>query len=139
MPIAVMLLATSALLPFQLEGDAINQPLGGLKGDVARGRALVASRSQSLCLLCHAAPIPEERQQGNLAPDLAGVAQRLAEGQLRLRLVAPQAVNAQTVMPAYYRAGPEAGLQRVARELEGRPILEAQQIEDIVAYLGTLK
>lgn len=139
MPLAGLLLATSVLLPFQIEGDAINQPLGGLTGDVARGRTLVASRPQGLCLLCHAAPIPEERQQGNLAPDLAGVAQRLSEGQLRLRLVAPQAVNPQTVMPAYYRAGPEAGLQRVAREFDGKPVLEAQQIEDIVAWLRTLK
>lgn len=139
MSIAVLLLATSALLPFQIEGDAINQPLGELKGDAARGRALVASRPQGLCLLCHAAPIPEERQQGNLAPDLAGVGQRLSEGQLRLRLVAPQAVNPHTIMPAYYRAGPDAGLQRVSREFEGRPVLEAQQIEDIVTYLRTLK
>jgi L-cysteine S-thiosulfotransferase len=134
-----LLLATSALLPFQVQGDAITQALGGLTGDATRGRALVASRPQGLCLLCHAAPIPEERQQGNLGPDLAGVGQRLSAGQLRLRLVAPQVLNPQTVMPAYYRAGPDAGLQRVAKEFDGKPVLDAQQIEDIVAYLRTLQ
>ncbi len=139
MGLADLLLAGSVLLPFQVTGDAIPAPLGGLTGDAARGRALVASRSQGLCLLCHAAPIPEERQQGNLAPDLQGVGQRLDAGQLRLRLVAPHRVNPETVMPAYYRAGPDAGLNRVAAEFEGKPVLTAQQIEDVVAYLRTLK
>jgi len=139
MPLMGLLLATGALLPFQIEGDAINQPLGGLTGDPQRGRAVVASRPVGLCLLCHAAPIPEERQQGNLAPDLAGVGQRLSQGQLRLRLVAPQAVHPDTVMPAYYRAGPSAGLERVAKDFEGKPVLDAQQIEDVVAYLRTLR
>ncbi|UXH78234.1 sulfur oxidation c-type cytochrome SoxX [Roseateles amylovorans] len=139
MLLAELLLAGSVLLPFQITGDAIQEPLGGLNGDAARGRALVASRSQGLCLLCHAAPIPEERQQGNLAPDLKGVGARLDAGQLRLRLVAPQQLNPQTFMPAYYRAGPEAGLHRVATDFDGKPVLDAQQIEDVVAYLRTLK
>ncbi|ALV09216.1 sulfur oxidation c-type cytochrome SoxX [Roseateles depolymerans] len=139
MPLLEWMLATSLLVPFKVEGDAIPAPLEGRAGDAARGRAIVAQRSQGLCLLCHAAPIPEERQQGNLAPDLAGVGRRLSEGQLRLRLVAPQAVNAQSIMPAYYRAGPDSGLQRVAREFDNKPVLDAQQIEDIVAYLRTLK
>ncbi len=139
MPLLELMLATSLLAPFQVEGDAIPEPLEGRAGDAARGRAIVAQRSQGLCLLCHAAPIPEERQQGNLAPDLAGVGRRLSEGQLRLRLVAPQRVNPPSIMPAYYRAGPDSGLQRVARDFDNKPVLEAQQIEDIVAYLRTLK
>lgn len=133
------MLASGALLPFQVDGDAIAAPLGDLKGDVTRGRAIVASRAQGLCLLCHAAPIPEERQQGNLAPDLAGVGARLSAGQLRLRLVAPELANPATIMPSYYRAGPQAGLARVHRDHVGRPILEAQQIEDVVRYLETLR
>lgn len=139
MPLLALILATGGLAPFQVEGDAIPKPLEGRIGDVVRGRALVASRPQGLCLLCHVAPIPEERQQGTLAPDLAGVGQRLSEGQLRLRLVAPQTVHPETIMPAYYRAGPSSGLQRVARDFDGKPVLDAQQIEDVVAYLGSLK
>jgi sulfur-oxidizing protein SoxX len=139
MPLLALILATGGLAPFQVEGDAIPKPLEGRIGDAVRGRALVASRPQGLCLLCHAAPIPEERQQGTLAPDLAGVGQRLSEAQLRLRLVAPQTVHPETIMPAYYRAGPSSGLQRVARDFDGKPVLDAQQIEDVVAYLGSLK
>lgn len=139
MPLLELMLATSLLAPFQVEGDAIPAPLEGRAGDAVRGRVLVANRTQGLCLLCHAAPIPEERQQGNLAPDLAGVGRRLSEGQLRLRLVAPQSVNPESIMPAYYRAGADSGLQRVARDFDNKPVLDAQQIEDIVAYLRTLK
>lgn len=133
---AALVLASAALAAWQPVGDAIPLPLDGLAGDAARGRALVASRQQGLCLLCHAAPIPDERQQGNLAPDLAGVGARLSAGQLRLRLVHPQALNPESIMPAYHRLD---GLQRVAREWQGQPLMTPQQVEDVVAYLRTLK
>jgi len=116
--------------------DGIAAPLEGLVGDAARGRAIVASRQAGLCLLCHAGPIPEERFQGNLAPDLAGAGQRWTPAQLRLRLVDPRRLNPDSIMPAYYRS---AGLTRVGRAWEGKPLLSAQQLEDVVAYLQTLR
>lgn len=116
-------------------GDAIPAPLTDAPGDAARGRAIVAQRQVGLCLLCHSGPIPEERFQGNLAPDLAGAGARWTAGQLRLRLVDPQRVNPDSPMPAYYRVD---GLNRVGRAWQGKPVLTAQQIEDVVAYLRTL-
>ncbi len=117
-------------------GDGIPAPLEGALGDAARGRAIVASRQTGLCLLCHGGPIPEERFQGNLAPDLAGAGKRWSTAQLRLRLVDPRRLKPDSIMPAYYRS---TGLTRVGRAWEGKPILNAQQVEDVVAYLATLR
>lgn len=124
------------LRSYIVAGDSIPDPLVGNGGDAARGRAIVANRTVGLCLLCHAAPIPEERFQGNLAPDLAGVGSRLSVGQLRLRIVDGSRLNANTIMPSYYRL---SGLQRVARGFDGKTLLTAEQIEDVVAYLASLK
>ena len=107
-----------------------------LAGDPARGRATVADRQVGLCLLCHSAPIPEERFQGDLAPSLEGVGRRLSEAELRQRLVDPAALNPKTIMPSYYKS---EGLARVAPAFRGKAILSAQQIDDVVAYLATLK
>lgn len=117
-------------------GDSVPSPLLPEAGDAVRGRALVASRQASLCLLCHSAPIPEERFQGNLAPDLAGVGARWSDGQLRLRIVDARRLNAQTIMPAYYRT---EGLNRVGAAWKDKPLFNAQQVEDVVAYLATLR
>ena len=115
--------------------DSIPTSLTGAKGDPARGRAIVANRQVGLCLLCHSGPFPEERFQGNLAPDLRSAA-RLTEGQIRQRIVDSTKVNSQSIMPAYYRS---EGLERVAPAYRGKTILSAEQIEDVVAYLTTLK
>lgn len=117
-------------------GDAIPASLTGAKGDPARGRAIVVNRQGGLCLLCHRGPFPEERLQGDLAPDLTGVGTRLSEGQLRLRIVDPGRLNPATIMPAYHRTG---GLTRVAPAWRGKPILSAVEIEDVVAFLTTLR
>jgi len=119
-----------------VEGDAIPEPLATRPGDAARGRAIVANRSVGLCLLCHSGPIPEERFQGTLAPRLAGAGARWSVGQLRLRIVDGARLNPDTIMPPYYRT---TGLRRVARTFEGKTILTAEQVEDVVAYLATLK
>ena len=116
-------------------GEEIPAPLTGAKGDPVRGRALVANRQVGLCLLCHSGPFPEERFQGNLAPDLKGSA-RLTEGEIRARIVDPRRSNPDSIMPAYFDTG---GLARVAPSYRGKTILTAEQIEDIVAYLMTLK
>jgi len=118
-------------------GDSLAEPLpGATVGDATRGRAIVADRRLGLCLLCHGGPIPEERFQGNLAPDLAGAGARWNAAQLRQRLVNPRALNPESIMPAYYRT---EGLAQVGRAWAGKPILNAQQIEDVVAYLATLR
>jgi len=121
---------------FTVVGDAIPQPLADKPGDAARGRAIVANRSVGLCLLCHSGPLAEERFQGNLAPSLAGAGGRWSVAQLRLRIVDGARLNPDTIMPPYYRT---TGLVRVAKPFEGKTILTAEQIEDVVAYLATLK
>ena len=116
--------------------DAMHASLTGTPGDPARGRAIVANRQVGLCLLCHNGPVPEERFQGDLAPDLTGVADRYTQAQLRLRIVDPGRINPQTIMPSYYKT---EGLNRVIGAFAGKPILNAQQIEDVVAYLTSLR
>ena len=125
-----------AAMPYTVVGDAIPKPLADRPGDAARGRAIVANRSVGLCLLCHGGPIPEERFQGTLAPSLAGAGGRWSMAQLRLRIVDGARLNPDTIMPPYYRT---TGLVRVAKPFEGKTILTAEQIEDVVAYLATLK
>jgi sulfur-oxidizing protein SoxX len=124
------------LRPFAIVGDAIPQPLTGARGDPARGRAIVVHRQTGLCLLCHSGPFPDERFQGTLAPDLAGAGARWSEGQLRLRLVDSSRVNPATIMPSYYRI---EALTRVGPAWRGKPVLTAEQIEDVVAFLMTLR
>lgn len=124
------------LRPFVVVGDAIPNSLTGQPGDPAKGRAIVADRTVGLCVLCHSGPFPEVPLQGNLAPSLAGAGARNTPGQLRLRLVDPTRLVPDTIMPAYYRS---SGLQRVAKAYSGKTILTAGQIEDVVAYLATLK
>ena len=133
--------AVSCLVGVAHGHDALPESLTGAKGDPARGRAIVASRQVGLCLLCHSGPFPEERFQGNLAPDLKGAGSRLSEGQLRLKIVDPGRVNPATIMPAYHRIealGTE-GLVRVAPAYRGKPVLSAEQVEDVVAFLMTLR
>lgn len=116
--------------------DSLPAPLEGAAGDAARGKAIVLDRHVGLCLLCHSGPFPEERFQGDLAPSLAGVGARLSEGQIRLRIVDASRANPQTIMPAYFRT---EGLTRVTPSQRGKTVLTAQQIEDVVAFLVTLK
>jgi L-cysteine S-thiosulfotransferase len=122
------------LRSYVVAGDAIPNSLTGTPGDAARGRALVLNRT-STCILCHTGPFPEEKFQGDLAPNLAGAGGRWSEGQLRLRLVDASRLNPATIMPSYYRLD---GLDRVGTAWRGKPILSAEQIEDMVAYLVTL-
>jgi L-cysteine S-thiosulfotransferase len=123
------------LRPYVIAGDAIAESLTGSPGDATRGRALVLERTNT-CILCHSGPFPEERFQGDLAPSLAGSGSRWSSAQLRLRLVDASRLNPATIMPSYYRLD---GLERVAPAFRDKPILSAEQIEDIVAYLTTLR
>jgi L-cysteine S-thiosulfotransferase len=129
------MVAAQGLRPYVVADDAISDSLTGAVGDAARGRALVADRT-STCILCHSGPFPEVKFQGDLAPSLAGTGGRWSEGQLRLRLVDASSLNPATIMPSYYRLD---GLVRVGAAWRGKPILSAGQIEDMVAYLKTLR
>jgi sulfur-oxidizing protein SoxX len=124
-----------ALRPYTIIGDGIPDSLTGTPGDAAQGRALVLDRT-STCILCHSGPFPEARFQGDLAPNLAGAGNRWTTSQLRLRLVDASRLNPATIMPSYYRVD---GLARVGQSWRDKPILSAEQIEDIVAYLTTLR
>ena len=132
---ALPLLALAAG-PAPAADDALEQPLTGAPGDAQRGRAIVASRQQGLCLLCHRGPFPEERFQGSIGTDLTGAGSRWTAGQLRLRIVDSRRLNPDSVMPAFHRVD---GLQRVGPAWKSRPVLDAQQVEDVVAFLVTLK
>lgn len=123
---------------YAVTGDAIMEPLAGGKGDRARGAALISDRQRSLCTLCHSGPFPDAHLHGTLAPDLTGVGARLSEGQIRLRVVDMKRLAPNTIMPSYYRVADEEG-RRVAAVWRGKPILTGADIEDIVAYLTTLK
>lgn len=121
---------------YTIEDYSIAKSLTGKPGDPNAGAKVAVDRSLGNCLGCHAVPIPGEPFPGNVGPDLAGVGARLTEGQLRLRLVDPKRVNEATSMPAFYKVD---GLNRVATKFAGKPMLTAEQIEDLVAYLMTLK
>jgi L-cysteine S-thiosulfotransferase len=126
----------NVLRPYRVVADAIPESLTGAQGDAARGRGIVLNRQVGLCLLCHSGPYPEEKFQGTLAPDLRGTGSRWSEGQLRLRIVDASRLYPDTIMPPYYRVD---GLVRVAPAFAGKTILTAEQIEDVVAYLVTLR
>ena len=118
-----------------ITGDSIFESLSTEPGDAARGRLIVASRQTGLCLLCHSGPFPEERFQGNLAPELKASVARLNAPQLRARIVNAAHFNPQTIMPAYYQT---SKLNRVAPKFAGQTILSGQEIEDVLAFLMTL-
>lgn len=127
--------ASPALEPYRIEGDAIPALPGTMSGDPQRGREVMSGREAN-CLLCHAVAETGVRFMGDIGPPLSGVGLRLSEGQLRLRIVDSSRLNPETLMPSYYKVD---GLVRVAPAFRGKPVLTAQQVEDVVAYLKTLK
>jgi sulfur-oxidizing protein SoxX len=128
--------AQSAEMPnVTIVDQTIPASLTGKPGDAANGQKVVINRKKGNCLACHMMPIPKEEFHGQVGPNLDGVAERLDEAQLRMRLVDPKVVNSGTMMPSFYRND----LHRVSKAFVGKTILEAQEIEDVVAYLMTLK
>jgi len=124
------------LVDYRMVNGAIPEPLTDQPGDPERGRRIVLDREGGDCIVCHAMPLPQRQFHGTVGPPLDGIGSRYTASQLRLRLVDPQAINPQTVMPAYYKV---EGLHRVLERYRGKPILTAQQVEDVVAYLLTLQ
>jgi len=119
-----------------VDGTSIPKPLTETPGDAARGREVAIDRKQGNCLACHILPIPEQPFHGEVGPDLSAVGGAYSAGELRLRVVNPKVLNPGTIMPAFYRTD---GFQRVAEKFQGKSILTAQQVEDVIAYLMTLK
>jgi L-cysteine S-thiosulfotransferase len=128
--LAIAVLANSCAAPARM--DTLD-PLAPA-GDAARGRETFVSREGGHCVLCHSAP--GVAQAGDVGPPLAGVGSRLTAAQIRLRIADITRVNPQSVMPTFHRT---EGLVRVAPQYAGKPVLSAQQVEDLVAYLGTLR
>lgn len=129
-------IADDHLVPYRVEEGAVPRSLTGKPGDPTMGKQIAADRGLGNCLSCHAMPIPGQADFGNIGPDLAGVGGRLSAGQIRLRVVNPKLVNPATIMPAFYRVD---GLLQMAMAVAGKPVLTAEQVEDVVAYLATLK
>lgn len=119
-----------------VDGEQISVSLTGKAGDPVKGRAVAINRKLGNCLACHEMPIPEQQFHGEVGPDLAGVGGRYSEGELRLRVVDPKKLNPETIMPAFYR---NSGFHRVMKKFQGKSMLSAEQVEDVVAYLMTLK
>ena len=128
--------ARGELAVFEVKKDEVPQPLAGLSGQPERGQDIVVDRRRGNCLICHAIPSLDVPFQGEIGPSLGGLSQRLSEGEIRLRVIDQSRINPMTVMPSYYRI---EGLRDVAPAYRGKPVLDAQEIEDVVAYLLTLK
>lgn len=129
---------SQGVVPYEIvDGHSIPRSLTGKPGDPEAGRKVFVNRKQGNCLGCHeVAELESELFHGEVGPSLDGVADRYTEGELRLRVVDPKHINPETIMPAFYVT---EGLHRVAKDFVGKPILSADQVEDVVAYLLTLK
>ncbi len=126
------------LKPYEIvDGHKIPKPLTDKPGDPKRGAKLVVARKKGNCLACHKIQqLSEYPFHGNIGPELSNVASNMTEGEFRLRLVNPKVLNPDTIMPAFYRT---EGLHRVMKKFQGKPVLTEQEIEDIIAFLKTLK
>jgi sulfur-oxidizing protein SoxX len=127
--------SSDTLMAYRIVNGAIPEPLTAQPGDLERGRRVVLDRDGGDCLVCHAMALPQRQFHGTVGPPLDGIGSRSSAGAIRLRLVDPKAINPATIMPAYYKV---EGFHRVLERYRDRPILTAQQIEDVVAYLLTL-
>ena len=128
---------SAKLVKFEIkDGMSIEKSLTGKPGDEKNGRALSINRKKGNCLACHQMPIPEQPFHGNIGPELVDVGANYSAGELRLRLVNSKVINEDTIMPAFYR---NDGYNRVLKKFKGKTILSAQEVEDIIAYLLTLK
>ena len=126
-------LAASACAAPGVPGDGLATPFAPT-ADAERGREVFVSRDGGHCVLCHA--VPGVDIAGNVGPPLDGVGSRLVPAQIRLRVADITRVNPDATMPTFHRVD---GLHRVAPEYRGRPALSGQQVEDVVAWLATLK
>ena len=116
---------------------AIEEPIGGKQGISENGKKVVLDRKKGNCLACHMLPIEDAEFPGQIGPPLLAVGARYSPAQLRLRIANLQLVNPATIMPPYYID--PAQLNNVKKKFRGKTILTAQEVEDVVAYLSSLK
>lgn len=138
-PLASATTPVQSVKAYAVVGDAIETSLTGQAGDATRGAELIQQRQKSLCVLCHSGPFPDPHLQGTLAPDLSRIGERLSAGQLRLRVVDMKRLNPASIMPSYYAVVADNNDTRVAEGWRNKPVLTAEEIEDLVAYLQTLR
>jgi len=132
--LAIALAATAAVAQvatYKVEGDGIPKPLTNTPGSAARGKALVSARGAANCLECHTIK-KDKLNGGTKGPPLDGVGATLTTAQLRLTVVDFARVNPKVTMPSFHKSSSLVSG-------EGRPELSAQEVEDVVAYLGTLR
>ena len=128
---------TPKLVSYKIvDESSIPKSLTGKPGNSKKGRKLAVHRKKGNCLACHKMPIPEQQFHGEIGPDLAGVGSRYSAGELRLLIVNPKVVNEDTIMPAFYK---NTGFNAVLKKFKGKTVISAQDVEDIIAYLLTLK
>lgn len=116
---------------------AIGVTLTAQAGDPAAGRKVFMNRKQGNCLACHAnEDMSDQSFHGEVGPALDGVADRWEAAELRGIVVNSKMMFEGTIMPAFYK---DSGFERNLKKFQGKSILNAQQVEDVVAYLLTLK
>lgn len=129
--------AAEDIVSYEVVDGTIPKSLTGVPGDPAAGRKAVIDRRLGNCVACHTATeLSDQQFHGEVGPPLDGVADRWDEATLRMIIVNPKMVYEGTVMPAFYR---NDGFHRVAEKFAGKTIMTAQQVEDVVAYLMTLR
>lgn len=128
--------ASAGIMKYEVANGGISKSLTDKAGDAKNGRKLAINRKKGNCLACHAMPIPEQQFHGEVGPALNGVASRYSVAEMRLRIVDPKVLNEDTIMPAFYK---DSGFHRVHKKFKGKSVLAAQEVEDILAYLTTLK
>ena len=116
---------------------AIEKPLCGLSGAAQRGKKIVSDSHLGNCLACHQLPIRGIDADGTIGPSLLGSASRFSEPQIRVRIVDTRNINPMSIMPGFYR-DPRL-INRPGKPYRGKTFLSAQQVEDVIAYLVTLK
>jgi len=130
-------LADSHIVKIKIEDDAVKASLTGKAGDAATGRKLATSRKKGNCLACHViTDLKEQPFHGNVGPPLDGVAGRYSEAEIRLRIIDATVLNEDTLMPPFYKVD---GLTRVNKKFKNKTVLSAQEVEDVLAYVMTLK
>lgn len=129
--------AETAPADVKFEDGAVSASLTGTPGDAKEGRDVFAGRKLGNCLACHVnSDMPEQSFHGEVGPPLDGVADRWSEAELRGIVSNSKMTFEGTIMPAFYV---DSGYNRPLEKFAGKPVLTAQQVEDVVAYLMSLK